>query len=158
MDDCGREAHHIVQIINATITIRTVLNIMEKRYVARSQLSIISFVWDYVLAKCKLFFAATPTHGFSYLMQDRPWAEHLYWSIVLLFITALSIFLIFAQCIQFNKSPTITIEQPKWLSVKEIAFPAIAVCTNNLISKHALKKYAEKMYVSIKMIENIATI
>lgn len=107
--------------------------------------SIPTILWNYILQKAKLFFGDTATHGYKFLILNRPWPEHLYWALVLLSISMLTMWFIQFECRVFLQAPTITVEMPKWLPTNDIAFPAVCICTTNLISKKRLSKFSEQL-------------
>lgn len=111
----------------------------------RNPQSVPTILWSYISNKGTLFFRETQTHGYRFLLLNRSWPERLFWALVLLSISILTIWFIQVECKTFLQAPTITVEMPVWLSTSDIAFPAVAICTTNLISKKALRNLAEKV-------------
>lgn len=106
--------------------------------------SIPTILWDYLVGRWFLFCADTSTHGYKFLAQfKRPFVDRIYWAFVLFSISILTLWIILVAYIPFLNTPTVTIEMPVWLPVKDIDFPAVAFCNNNFISRRALLKYSE---------------
>lgn len=50
---------------------------------------------------------------------------------------------------RFTDNPTITTLESQQYSVLDIPFPAVAICSNNKISRSAADQYAQYLYVFI---------
>lgn len=56
-----------------------------------------------------------------------------------------SISLVWITFIRYYRAPLVTTQMPEGVSVSKIIFPAVGICTNNRISKNAVKELARKL-------------
>ncbi|CAO1382092.1 unnamed protein product [Diamesa hyperborea] len=92
----------------------------------------------------KEFLAKTSVHSYHYLVEpNRHMAEKIMWCILHLISTVTAFYLIMVAWGRFTDNPTITTLESQQYSVLDIPFPAVAICSNNKISKSAADQYAQ---------------
>lgn len=96
-------------------------------------------------------------NGFDYLKNsqiacykhivstDRPLIERILWIFAAASWISLTIWLVVSSYLTVLEAPTLTSENPNRLPVTEIDFPAIAICSENRISRFALDEYSNYM-------------
>lgn len=96
-------------------------------------------------------------NGFDYLKNsqiacykhivstERPLIERILWLIIAASLIGMTIWLVVSSYLAVLEAPTLTSENPNRLPVTEIDFPAIAICSENRISRIALDEYSNFM-------------
>lgn len=67
------------------------------------------------------------------------------WIITMISGLICSVSLVWITFIRYYRAPLVTTQMPEGVSVSKIIFPAVGICTNNRISKNAIKELARKL-------------
>ena len=81
------------------------------------------------------------------MAKHRPLFERVSWVLTILVSLSVTIWLIVSSYLSFLESPTVISERPVRQPVTEVPFPAIAICSENRISRTLLQNYSEYMFV-----------
>lgn len=96
-------------------------------------------------------------NGFEYLKNsqiacykhivatDRPLIERILWMLAAASWIGMTIWLVVSSYLAVLEAPTLTSENSNRLPVTGIDFPAIAICSENRISRSALDEYSNHM-------------
>lgn len=82
-------------------------------------------------------------HGYAYILKsDRPYLERIAWACLDVAGVSFTAWLIVYSYMQLIVAPTVTSQRTSRISVQEIPFPAVAICSGNRLSRAALHDYA----------------
>lgn len=92
----------------------------------------------------KEFLAKTLVHAYHYLVEpNRHIAERLMWITIHGTMTISAIYIVLFAWSRFTDNPTITTLESQHYSIFNLNFPAVAICSNNKISRAYVEKYAD---------------
>lgn len=80
---------------------------------------------------------------FKYFVStDRPLIERIIWIIATVCWISVAVWLVAVSYTYFQRAPTVTSEMSNSMSIVDIPFPAVAVCSENRISRRKLIEYS----------------
>jgi Amiloride-sensitive sodium channel len=92
----------------------------------------------------KEFLSKTFIHAYHYLVEpNRHITEKLMWGCLHLTMTISAIYIVLFAWSRFTENPTITTLESQHHSIFDLEFPAVAICSNNKISKWRAEEYAD---------------
>ncbi|XP_022838067.1 sodium channel protein Nach-like [Spodoptera litura] len=84
--------------------------------------------------------------GLKHLVDENtPVIERIIWSITIVVGLIGSVSLVWVTFNKYYSAPLVTTQSPEGVSVSEILFPAVGICTNNRISKRAATDLAKRL-------------
>lgn len=92
----------------------------------------------------KEFFAKTSVHAYHYLVEpNRLAVEKAMWIILHMTLSVTAVYLVLYAWSRFTDNPTITTLESQHHSVFNLDYPAVAICSNNKISRTYAENYAD---------------
>lgn len=83
-------------------------------------------------------------HGYKIIVAtDRPYLERIMWSCIATAGIAFTTWLIVFAYLNLMVAPTVTSQRPNRMSVLDLPFPAVVFCSENRISRVALRELAQ---------------
>ncbi|CAH2096240.1 unnamed protein product [Euphydryas editha] len=121
-----RYRHHLPRIIpkpTKTATLKQSIKKISKEYCAESSIS-----------------------GLKHIVDDNASRfERVIWKLTMISGLICSVSLVWITFMRYYRAPLVTTQMPEGVSVSKIIFPAVGICTNNRISKSAIKELARKL-------------
>ena len=92
----------------------------------------------------KEFLTKTSVHAYHYLVEpNRNSIEKSMWIIIHLAMSISAIYIVLFAWSRFTANPTITTLESQHHSIFDLDYPAIAICSNNKISRTYAENYAD---------------
>lgn len=92
----------------------------------------------------KEFLSKTAVHSYHYLVEpNRHAAEKTMWIILHMTMSVSAIYIVLFAWSRFTDNPTITTLESQQYSIFGLDFPAVAICSNNKISRIYAENYAD---------------
>ncbi|XP_069359551.1 uncharacterized protein [Maniola hyperantus] len=110
-----------------------------------SKLSKIGTLKQSVKTVSKEYCAESSICGLKHLVEDTSWCERVIWIVTMISALICSVSLVWITFRRYYLAPLVTTQMPEGVSVSNIIFPAVGICTNNRISKRATVDLARKL-------------
>lgn len=92
----------------------------------------------------KEFLSKTAVHSYHYLVEpNRHAAEKAMWIILHMTMSVSAIYIVLFAWSRFTDNPTITTLESQHHSIFNLDFPAVAICSNNKMSRIYAENYAD---------------
>jgi acid-sensing ion channel, other len=92
----------------------------------------------------KEFLSKTAVHSYHYLVEpNRHKVEKGMWIILHCIMSIAAIYIVLFAWSRFTDNPTITTLETQHHSIYNLDFPAVAICSNNKISRTYAENYAD---------------
>lgn len=106
-----------------------------------------SRILTYIRRCTKDYLNRSEINCYKYMVaKDRPFIERFIWTICTVIWIIFAIWLVGSSYHSILRAPTVTSERQSRMPVVDIPFPAVAICSENRISRRALLQYAEFVY------------
>ncbi|XP_028042912.1 sodium channel protein Nach-like [Bombyx mandarina] len=84
--------------------------------------------------------------GLKHLVDDNtPIIERFIWVVILILGLGCSVSLVWITFLKYYRAPLVTTQMPEGISVSNIIFPAVGICSNNRISKRAVTELSKHL-------------
>lgn len=105
-------------------------------------------MWIILRKNCFEYLKNSQIAAYKHIVAtDRPLIERFLWILMAASLISMTIWLVVSSYLDVLEAPTMTSENSNRIPVTEIDFPAIAICSENRISRFQLEEYSNFMSV-----------